>query len=40
MPILDGKVQNCHLPESDHIANVIIAAFRSGEKDHAEFGFR
>ena len=35
--IIGRKVQNCHPPESVHIVNEIIAAFRSGEKEHAEF---
>lgn len=35
--IIGRKVQNCHPPESVHIVNKIIAAFRSGEKEHAEF---
>lgn len=35
--ILGRKVQNCHPPESVHIVNEIIAAFRSGEKEHADF---
>jgi len=35
--IIGRKVQNCHPPESVHIVNEIIAAFRSGVKDQAEF---
>lgn len=35
--IIGRKVQNCHPPESVHIVNEIIAAFRSGEKEYAEF---
>ena len=38
--IIGRKVQNCHPPESVHIVNEIIAAFRSGEKEHAEFWIR
>lgn len=35
--IIGRKVQNCHPHESVHIVNEIIDAFRSGEKDHADF---
>lgn len=35
--IVGRKVQNCHPPQSLHIVNEIIAAFRRGEKDHADF---
>lgn len=35
--ILGRKVQNCHPPESVHIVNEIVAAFRSGKKGHADF---
>jgi len=35
--IIGRKVQNCHPPESVHIVNEIINAFRSGKKDHADF---
>lgn len=35
--IIGRKVQNCHPPESVHIVNEIIAAFRSGKRDHADF---
>jgi DUF438 domain-containing protein len=35
--IIGRKVQNCHPPESVHIVNDIIDAFRSGQKDHADF---
>lgn len=35
--IIGRKVQNCHPPESVHIVNEIIEAFRSGKKDHADF---
>lgn len=35
--IIGRKVQNCHPPESVHIVNEIIAAFRTGKKDHADF---
>ncbi len=38
--ILGRKVQNCHPHESVHVVNEIIAAFRSGEKDHADFWIR
>jgi DUF438 domain-containing protein len=35
--IIGRKVQNCHPPESVHIVNEIISAFRNGRKDHADF---
>jgi uncharacterized protein len=35
--IIGRKVQNCHPPESVHIVNKIVEAFRSGKKDCAEF---
>jgi len=35
--IIGRKVQNCHPPKSVHIVNEIIAAFRTGKKDHADF---
>jgi DUF438 domain-containing protein len=35
--IIGRKVQNCHPPESVHIVNEIIAAFRNGSRDHADF---
>jgi uncharacterized protein len=35
--IIGRKVQNCHPPESVHIVNEIITAFRKGQKDHADF---
>lgn len=35
--IIGRKVQNCHPPESVHIVNEIITAFRNGQKEHAEF---
>lgn len=35
--IIGRKVQNCHPPGSVHIVNEIIAAFRDGRKDHADF---
>ena len=35
--IIGRKVQNCHPPESVHVVNEIIDAFRSGKKDHADF---
>jgi DUF438 domain-containing protein len=35
--IIGRKIQNCHPHESVHIVNEIIDAFRSGEKDQADF---
>jgi PAS domain S-box-containing protein len=35
--IIGRKVQNCHPPESVHIVDRIIDAFRSGEQDKADF---
>lgn len=35
--IIGRKVQNCHPPESVHIVNAILAAFRDGQKDQADF---
>lgn len=35
--IIGRKVQNCHPPESVHIVNEIVDAFRTGAKDHADF---
>ena len=35
--IIGRKVQNCHPPESVHIVNEIITAFRNGQNDHADF---
>jgi hypothetical protein len=35
--IIGRTVQNCHPPESVHIVEKIIRAFRNGEKDHADF---
>ncbi|HLN20903.1 MAG TPA: PAS domain-containing protein [Bacteroidales bacterium] len=35
--IVGRKVQNCHPPQSVDTVNKIIAAFRNGEKDHADF---
>ncbi|HQB78880.1 MAG TPA: PAS domain-containing protein, partial [Tenuifilaceae bacterium] len=35
--IVGRSVQNCHPPESVHVVEKIIAAFRSGEKDKADF---
>lgn len=35
--IIGRKVQNCHPPESVHIVNEIVEAFRSGKRDHADF---
>ena len=38
--IIGRKVQNCHPPESLHIVEKILTAFRSGEKDKADFVIR
>lgn len=38
--IIGRKVQNCHPPESVHIVEKIVAAFKNGEKDSAEFWFQ
>lgn len=35
--IIGRKVQNCHPPSSVHIVNEIVEAFRSGEREVAEF---
>jgi DUF438 domain-containing protein len=35
--IIGRKVQNCHPHESVHVVNDIIRAFRSGQKEHADF---
>jgi len=35
--IIGRKVQNCHPPESVHVVDQIVEAFRSGEKDEANF---
>jgi uncharacterized protein len=35
--IIGRKVQNCHPPESVHIVNRLLDAFRRGERDVAEF---
>jgi uncharacterized protein len=35
--IIERKIQNYHPHESVHIVNEIIDAFRSGDKDHADF---
>ena len=35
--IIGRKVQNCHPPDSVHIVNKIVDAFRKGEKDNADF---
>jgi DUF438 domain-containing protein len=35
--IIGRKVQNCHPPSSVHIVNEIVDAFKSGERDVAEF---
>ncbi len=38
--IIGRKVQNCHPPDSVDVVKRILAAFRSGEKDSAEFWLR
>ncbi len=38
--IIGRKVQNCHPPESVHIVNEIISAFKEGRKEKAEFWFK
>lgn len=35
--IIGRSVQNCHPPESVHIVNQIVEAFKKGEKDNADF---
>ncbi len=35
--IIGREVSNCHPPESVHVVEQIVASFRSGEKDHADF---
>lgn len=35
--IIGREVQNCHPPESVHIVNEIVEAFRNGSRDHADF---
>lgn len=35
--IIGRKVQNCHPPESVHMVNQIVDAFKSGVRDHADF---
>ena len=35
--IIGRKVQNCHPPESVHVVDQIVEAFRSGKKDEANF---
>jgi len=35
--IIGRAVQNCHPPESVHIVEEIVAAFKNGEKDSAKF---
>ena len=35
--IIGRKVSNCHPPESVHIVEKIVDAFRKGEKDDASF---
>ncbi len=37
--IIGRDVQNCHPPESVHIVNEIISAFKKGTKEKAEFWF-
>ncbi len=38
--IIGRDVQNCHPPESLHIVNEIISAFKEGTKEKAEFWFK
>ncbi len=38
--IIGRKAQNCHPPESVHIVNEIISAFKEGRKGKAEFWFK
>lgn len=35
--VIGRKVQNCHPPESVHMVEKIVEAFRNGEKDEASF---
>ena len=35
--VIGRKVQNCHPPASVHVVNKILAAFKAGRKDTAEF---
>jgi len=35
--IIGRKVQNCHPPQSVHVVNRLLQAFRDGERDRAEF---
>jgi PAS domain S-box-containing protein len=35
--VIGRKVQNCHPPKSLHIVQRLLDAFRSGEKDSADF---
>lgn len=35
--IIGRKVQNCHPPESVHVVNEIVEAFRNGTKNNADF---
>jgi len=35
--VIGRKVQNCHPPESVHMVEEILAAFRNGDKDQADF---
>jgi DUF438 domain-containing protein len=35
--IIGRRVQNCHPPESVHVVNAIVDAFKDGSKDHADF---
>ena len=35
--VIGRDVRNCHPPESVHVVEAIIASFRRGDKDEAEF---
>ena len=35
--IIGRKVQNCHPPQSVHVVEKILAAFKEGKKDHYDF---
>jgi len=35
--VIGRKVQNCHPPDSVHMVNAILDAFRAGNQDTAEF---
>ena len=35
--VIGRKVQNCHPPESIDVVNKIVASFKSGEKNNADF---